>query len=583
METTFFSKAMMGAIALCGTVAFTACSSSDNPDVDPIGSESVKTQFSISLPANVAGKTRASVETVQGQTTPVFRGMKGITLVPYGVSPVTETSTRLGDNISLGDIATTELGAKSNAKLYKDVNVPIGTTGFLFYGKANDGTVTTATDKFKFGTLNESALTGENSTFTFTPEPIFAAGTADAKATAIATYLTTIATATDGTTAWSATTNAGLKDLYDKFITMAAGSSTSVLAAVQSLYNSLKPNADNLSKAIRTAIANTTYVSVAGETLTLQDAVAGYPKNINLPDGAAVVKWSTDKFVADPEATQTYKGLQIGVLKNYVYMPNLYYTVNTDVKTMTGDQEPLYNTTNTWEQILNGYTSPSTAVTSTTRSVALVKPVQYAVGRLNTVVKIEPSADGKYYDNLGEEVTVTDTSFPITGVLIGGQKAVGFDFTPKAGEKEVTVYDNAVTGATATAVGSAVNYTLALETSDNIEVNIAIELENNTGKDFQGATGIIPAGSKFYLIAKLEPAKGTGATDVHKVFKQDYITTANLTIKGGNKTTGVPGFTNPIGLGNAYNVIPDLRTPKLSLGLSVDLTWQSGLTFNVDL
>src|SRR3712207_1301342 len=230
------------------------------------------------------------------------------------------------------------LGAKSNAKLYKDVNVPIGTTGFLFYGKANDGTVTTATDKFKFGTLNESALTGENSTFTFTPEPIFAAGTADAKATAIATYLTTIATATDGTTAWSATTNAGLKDLYDKFITMAAGSSTSVLAAVQSLYNSLKPNADNLSKAIRTAIANTTYVSVAGETLTLQDAVAGYPKNINLPDGAAVVKWSTDKFVADPEATQTYKGLQIGVLKNYVYMPNLYYTVNTDVKTMTGDR-----------------------------------------------------------------------------------------------------------------------------------------------------------------------------------------------------------------------------------------------------
>src|SRR3712207_8793015 len=80
METTFFSKAMMGAIALCGTVAFTACSSSDNPDVDPIGSESVKTQFSISLPANVAGKTRASVETVQGQTTPVFRGMTGMTL-----------------------------------------------------------------------------------------------------------------------------------------------------------------------------------------------------------------------------------------------------------------------------------------------------------------------------------------------------------------------------------------------------------------------------------------------------------------------------------------------------------------------
>ena len=35
------------------------------------------------------------------------------------------------------------------------------------------------------------------------------------------------------------------------------------------------------------------------------------------------------------------------------------------------------------------------------------------------------------------------------------------------------------------------------------------------------------------------------------------------------------------GLGAAYNVIPDLRTPALSIGMSVDLNWQSGLTFNI--
>ena len=58
---------------------------------------------------------------------------------------------------------------------------------------------------------------------------------------------------------------------------------------------------------------------------------------------------------------------------------------------------------------------------------------------------------------------------------------------------------------------------------------------------------------------------------------QDYVTTANFTIVKND------GTSHANGLGAAYNVIPDLRTPALSIGLSVDLTWQSGLTFNVDL
>ena len=49
---------------------------------------------------------------------------------------------------------------------------------------------------------------------------------------------------------------------------------------------------------------------------------------------------------------------------------------------------------------------------------------------------------------------------------------------------------------------------------------------------------------------------------------QDYTTVANLTIKS---------------LKNAYSTVPDLRSIQLNLGLSVDLTWQSGLTFNVDI
>jgi hypothetical protein len=55
---------------------------------------------------------------------------------------------------------------------------------------------------------------------------------------------------------------------------------------------------------------------------------------------------------------------------------------------------------------------------------------------------------------------------------------------------------------------------------------------------------------------------------VNDVFLQDYTTTANLTITS---------------LKNAYMTIPDLRSTKLQLGLAVDLSWKSGLTFNVEL
>ena len=90
-----------------------------------------------------------------------------------------------------------------------------------------------------------------------------------------------------------------------------------------------------------------------------------------------------------------------------------------------------------------------------------------------------------------------------------------------------------------------------------------------------GADGVIPAGGKFYLMAQLVPSEGTGynATTMNQVFKQDYNTVATFTI-GNGSTTGSGG------LANATNGIPDLRTPNIELGLSVNLSWQAGLVFN---
>ena len=57
-------------------------------------------------------------------------------------------------------------------------------------------------------------------------------------------------------------------------------------------------------------------------------------------------------------------------------------------------------------------------------------------------------------------------------------------------------------------------------------------------------------------------------TPGHMIFKQDYKTTAKLRLKN---------------LKNAYNTIPDLRTPQLEIGFAVDLTWQAGHTYELEL
>ena len=40
---------------------------------------------------------------------------------------------------------------------------------------------------------------------------------------------------------------------------------------------------------------------------------------------------------------------------------------------------------------------------------------------------------------------------------------------------------------------------------------------------------------------------------------------------------------NITNLKSAYNGLPDLRTPSLQLGMSVDLNWEEGHTFDVEI
>lgn len=602
-------------MALMSIAGLTACSSSDDatPDTPTNPGEAVKTSFTLSvgLPqtgSNAKAATRVSDEVAQA--TGNFRGIDNINLIPFGTE-VSASSSRLGDgNITLPNTTPNSLQTVTeggNAKVYNDVSIPVGTNHFLFYGKAIDGTATEGiaqpSDPFRYGYLQAAGLSeGTPSGITFTPQPIFQGNlSSNEVATALMTYLNGIVGTTytvDGTqSTWAAyaaqTTNSGrpLTNLYNNLITATAGSSASVEAMVQDLFTSLKTlqNDANLTAAegtLRDAIlaniaAKATNATTAGanDKLTFDASVNNFPGNINLPDGAASLTFNNGAFAENQTAHFTADGVQTADLSNFTYPANLWYYTNTAIKTSQADLSGQYTNGNQWDAILSQYDEDNSSVSALTRSIALKNQIQYAVGRLQATVK---AAASTLYDRKGNTVTVTDQTFPVTAILIGGQRQVDWQFNPDASQTatQYTMYDKAQADNYATTAGSKANNTLVLETPANEKINLVVELQNNSGKAFEGKDGFVPAGGKFYLVAQLDPSKGakpTGAADLNQVFKQDFVTKATLTINANTQSDRNQG------LGNAYNVIPDLRTPVLSIGMSVNLEWQTGLTFDVNM
>ena len=619
----------MGAMALATPLFLSSCSSSDdiadNPTVN--NGNAVKTAFTLSVgmpggnssSAKANPATRMGEDVTQAQTTPVFRGMDNMTLIPFaGVSTsVASDASRLGNsniilpNAVANSLTSNQLTKTGNAHVYSDVTVPLTTNAFLFYAKAIDGTsagttISTDADKAKYGTLAATGLSeSKPESFTFSPVQIAATLKMD-KGNAIATYLTNIANATaagEGGKAWSAvkadaSTAQGkaLADLYTAFTGLSAGSSNNIQAAVQDLYTSLlniksSQTTENqgVIDGIIAKITDATYASAAEGKLTFTDAVKGYPEDNNLPDGAATVKWENNEFTAQTKSAYTSDAVNVGPMANYVYPANLWYRANTTIKTDDAAHGDLYGsndnnfTSTSWTEILSKYAEENGSVKVSTRSIALKNPIQYAVGRLDTKVTIANTL----YDHAGQAVNVEDGGFPITAILVGNQRVANWEFKPKDASTtatQYTVYDKTMPrNMVASTTGSPVNHTLLLETPEDQPVNIVVEFKNNSGNVFRGHNNeLIPAGAKFYMVAQLNPSAGTGVTQpdggsIKNVILQDYVTKANLSINTNNDEG------HDKGLGAAYNVIPDLRTPALSIGLSVDLTWQSGLTFNVDM
>lgn len=428
----------VGALLL-SPLCLTSCSSSDDvtPEPPKTPGEVVKTAFTLSV--GLPQGTRMAENITQAQGTPVFRGMDNMTLIPFNTgAAITTSDSRAGStninlpNTTANTLLTDQITSTGNAHVYTDVSVPVGVRSFLFYGKAVDATAGTdaseATEMFKYGSLTKKGLSdGAPSGISFTPKQIYSTGTVDGKASALATYLTTIAgssyenTADSKTYAWSKVEadaqgqGSALQTLYKNFTSLTAGSSASVQDAVQELYTSLNSllegNQTDVNKGIINKIIENIKTGATVGTdgkLTLNSDYTGFPANINLPDGAVTVKCTNGTFAAQTSASYTIDGTQVAALSDYVYPANLWYRANTLIQTSDKVLTDKYKDGTAWSDILQNYDDAEGVVKNSTASIALKDQIQYAVGRLKTTVKV---ADATLYDANGETVAVPTGGF----------------------------------------------------------------------------------------------------------------------------------------------------------------------------
>lgn len=659
-----------GAIALLSTAGLVACSSSDDVTDAPVNpsydGKSVKTQFAINIATPVTGNpsTRMSGGNTQngGGTsgnTNSFLGMKNIKLIPFtdkptvtvanaSYSPATDVS--ISKIISLKDLENSDITSDKSSKIYTDVNIPVGTKNFIFYGTGPFGT--TIPTKLEKGilTLTDDANVDNTNDIKFQLNTIIDGNNSiDEAKTRFINYLNVIANATaeisENTTAWSSVTkdqNATLHAAYANFTGIGstgarAGSADAILKTVEQLYNLLSsiPQANSyypFVSAIREAIISG---GSSGITLTesntdpdnvtlkysMNDAeLTNFPRENGLPDGAMQLSFdnSNNSFSYKSSANVGIASDLVFDVNKLTYPAALAYFVNTPARATTAEipttgTDTWPTTVTTWDEAWASsgkYSSWTTTVNSNSRTVALQYNINYGVACLETtfqcksgLTELEDNAGafGSSTETKNNSITIPSNGFKVTGIIIGGQtQSVNWDFLNPTTDRAYAVYDRYMAGKDGmndfiyakAGTQSDANYTLVFDNYVNPQspstpqeaVNIAIELENNSNAEFYGVDGKIAKGQKFYLIGKLDPNDNTGtisngniswtdedksnipARKVTRVFIQDYTTKANFTINS---------------LRNAYVTIPDLRASKLQLGLSVDLEWQTGLTFDV--
>ena len=396
--------------------------------------------------------------------------------------------------------------------------------------------------------------------------------------------------------------------------------------------------------------ANLTKIKLIDETFFSVGSNKGFPVNLGLPYGAACLacnvindvdaaKKSVDTFEYETDIPAYGMGNTTFPITNYRYPPELMYYGNSPIYVNNNVVTSFPSSVTAWDGYsweANNWTQGG--VTSTTRSVAMVNHINYGTALLKTTVKYKEDLteleDNNAYIHPGEQNNIiklntkSNTGFVVTGIVVGGQpNTVCWDYTRSADDVNLVwkwdenaklftddkggavkfdknpfdkmIYDKVirdndyVIGSNNSPIYTFAwdNYDATLAADKQSDVYIALEIRNDTGKDFWGELNLVRNGGTFYLIGKLDmktakkpsgfnltanthynypPYKTQdGSTvDAPRVFMQNYVTTANIVL-------------DKYALQHAYLTMPDLRSSQITMGLVIDMTWQTGLEYNV--
>lgn len=596
----------------------------------------VLADLALSLPSSSAG-TRQSEDVVQTNGKD-FRGISKLSIIPFdkrGIIGLYDKPAYYENSNSYEDLMANTPTATEHWLYYEKLYLMRGVASFLTYGQASHvpslpSPLPAALPSFLSSEIRSKAFYGSMMTniegektvgipdrvvdspvsLNFELEPIFDVTTVPSEAQLIANYLTWVANAKFGENTWRNTDDPWLSNFYKSFVNrnlsvtdseeydVIAGSADNVKAFIKVIIAKLGEHLNNyesgtipynIAKDIQYRLTSFTG-ELGGKRLAVLsdgnggialDGCATYPRNLGLPDGAAVLLWSkkenSNEYAFIPQM-ETSPFANICSVSRYVYPAELYYRGNSTIVTSNEEvSKTVY--TGTWDQVLaHNYTSGN-VVTSSTKAVAMEKTMQYAVAHL--AAKVKASATLK--DRTGSEVIFNDNTFPITGIIISGQNPVGFDFVPETADKgedrECFIYDRYLNDGqslyltTSEPAKYSIN-TLLLQTKESEDITVILELRND-GDQFEGESGTVYPGTQFYLVGKIrlsgkdtsnvDPAE---VADVKKrVFTQDHTTTLNMKVET---------------LAHAFNVMPNVQSDRLQVSVEISLDWIQAEPTNIN-
>lgn len=463
---------------------------------------------------------------------------------------------------------------------YKFCNMTAGVDRCLVYGKAAE----VGSGKAENGSLTISNPLPQLvpngyrlQDISFGLEPIYSEteAPADGPAWQIANSLTNVAKL-DG---WSTSSNPYLKNLFSNFtnhgfnLPGSAASARAWLGALSNAANEYKNNTALSFNTDETAVIQRIISATTADAISAAITV-DYPQGIGLPDGAAALRWveSNGKFVPQLQTTTLDN---INSVSRFAYPAALYYFVNSTLRTSdtSVDFVKTYEQKNNWTDVLSAYFSSTDAeVSSNTKAVALTNPVEYAVAQLKVNLKAQSTA--LPYE--GGTVAFDGDDFPLRGIIVCGQRPVDYQFvqTSNSDVDVKFIYDPLVKTDCylKTEEQQDVAQILVLQSHDGEDVEIILEFENKSGQSFKCVDGTVYPDTRFYLIGKVnwtENPEGTrDENNKDRVFTKDYITTVNMTVTS---------------LAKAYNVLPNLLTKNLEIGVETTPQWVAATPTTVPL